>query len=244
MFGVPYYSSQRNILTPTDFVPPENFENMTVFQRLFYLDDSIDVDVLPEHILPDIASDFQSIRAAGMKCVVRFAYVNGPVVGDTEPVLTRLLGHISQLAPILQDNQDVIMVIQAGFVGPWGEWHGSSNGLDKDPGSLKQILEAILDAVPDKIVQVRTPKHKIEIFETRVALNATTAYSGENIARTGHHNDCFLASDDDVGTYVDKEFEYPYLANETLYTAMGGKIRVLNLNYSRDKLELTFCCNF
>jgi hypothetical protein len=32
---------------------------------------------------------------------------------------------------------------------------------------------------------------------------------------TGFHNDCFLASNDDSGTYIDVDFDYPYLGNGT-----------------------------
>ena len=31
--------------------------------------------------------------------------------------------HIAQLAPVFSQNADVIALFEAGFVGPWGEWH-------------------------------------------------------------------------------------------------------------------------
>ena len=39
----------------------------------------------------------------------------------------------------------------------------------------------------------------------------------------GHHNDCFLASSTDYGTYDDVGKEYPYLEQDTKYVPMGGE---------------------
>jgi len=60
------------------------------------------------------------------------------------------------------------------------------------------------------------------------AIDATTAHDGSHISRTGHHNDCFLASDTDYGTYTaphsaSNTDEYDYLSQETKYTVMGGE---------------------
>ena len=39
----------------------------------------------------------------------------------------------------------------------------------------------------------------------------------------GHYNDCFLANYDDMGTYINKSYEYPYMEDDNLYTWMGGE---------------------
>jgi len=65
--------------------------------------------------------------------------------------------HISQLKPLWVKNKDVINVIDAGFIGGWGEWHSSANGLDS-LSNMRDILFAILDAVPkDRMVVQRYP---------------------------------------------------------------------------------------
>lgn len=55
-------------------------------------------------------------------------------------------------------------------------------------------------------------------------VDATSAFGGTDLARTGHYNDCFLASDTDFLTYLDAAAsdEYDYLAQETNYSPMGG----------------------
>lgn len=48
---------------------------------------------------------------------------------------------------------------------------------------------------------------------------------GRDISRVGHHNDCFLASDTDFGTYpVGAEEQWKtYIASDTQFTPMGGE---------------------
>ena len=63
------------------------------------------------------------MRAAGFKCILRFAYTK--VQQATPPYndapLSRVLMHIEQLRPVVQANEDVVLVLQAGFIGTWGE---------------------------------------------------------------------------------------------------------------------------
>jgi hypothetical protein len=54
-------------------------------------------------------------------------------------------------------------------------------------------------------------------------VQSADAYNGSALSRIGHHNDCFLASPDDFGTYENTAVEYPYLQAETTYVAMGGE---------------------
>jgi hypothetical protein len=165
---------------------------------------------------------FAVARDAGVKVVVRFAYNFGPYPNsEPDAPLSVVLGHIQQLAPILAANEDVIAVVQAGFIGAWGEWHTSTNNLLPDK---QQILEALLDVIPvTRMTQVRYPPYKSEMYGG--PLDAGTAWTGTYGARTGHHNDCFLASDDDFGTYPIGEIETwkAFVEEETKYTPMGGE---------------------
>ena len=52
---------------------------------------------------------------------------------------------------------------------------------------------------------------------------------------TGHHNDCFLASSLDRGTYINRSLEYPYLKDDTKYTVMGGETCSLSEDEPRDR---------
>jgi hypothetical protein len=176
-------------------------------------------------LLEAIAEGFGEARAAGIKVVLRFSYNFGPYP-DSEPDASkdRILGHIEQLEPLLQDHADVIAVLQAGFIGAWGEWHTSTNGLLDDPQDKFDILEALLDALPaSRAVLLRYPPYKRAGYGG--PLTAAEAWDGSYAARVGHHNDCFLASDTDFGTYPSDEIETwkGFVAQETLYVPMQGE---------------------
>lgn len=189
------------------------------------LDDYRDRD-LDAALLDALRAGLDEVRAAGLKVILRFAYNFGPYP-DSEPDAPkdRILAHIAQLEPILRDQADVILWVQAGFIGAWGEWHTSTNGLLDDPQDKFDILEALLAAVPEsRTVVIRYPPYKTEGYGD-AALDETTAWDGSLVARIGHHNDCFLASDDDWGTYPvgEEEVWKEWLAQDALYVPMGGE---------------------
>lgn len=164
-------------------------------------------------------------RADGFEVVLRFAYNLGPYP-DSEPdaPLARVEGHIAQLAPVLRDNEDVIAVVQAGFIGAWGEWHTSTNGLDTDPAARRAVVEALLDAMPaSRSTQIRYPLYLSELAGG--ALDASRAWNGSFAARLGFHNDCFLSSDTDVGTYPEDEIDRwkAFVAAHSPFVPVGGE---------------------
>lgn len=195
-------------------------QGRSIILRMYYLTNFRNVS-LSQAMLTMIANDFNTIRQAGMKCILRFAYSDN--IGQPDAPLNIILNHIDQMKPIFQQNGDVILVMQAGFIGAWGEWHSSTNGLD-NVASRRAILFKILDALPsDRMVQVRTPKFKQEIFENVNPIPPDSAFMETYYTRTGHHNDCFLASWDDYGTYTDTTAEKQYLSDDCLFVPMGGE---------------------
>jgi Domain of unknown function (DUF4874) len=74
---------------------------------------------------------------------------------------------------MLQSNSDVVMGLQAGFIGTWGEWYYSNNYAtlqtdgSYDPTAAQQtnrmkIIAALLDALPaNRMLQLRTPNYKM-----------------------------------------------------------------------------------
>jgi hypothetical protein len=176
--------------------------------------------------LASVDADFAAARQAGVKLIPRFAY-NFDQAGPDAP-LDRIQKHLAQLAPILQKNSDVLAFVQAGFIGRWGEWHDSSNDLDNTVSRLA-VTQALLKALPqDRMVVLRYPEHKMDIFGSRGNLSAAEAFGSDPRARVGFHNDCFLASDDDWGTYFKNapetvQAQKAWLARETRYVVMGGE---------------------
>jgi hypothetical protein len=143
----------------------------------------------------------------------------------------RILGHVRQLGAVLSERREVLCGVQAGFLGPWGEWHGSSWG---DPPSLearRKLLFALLDAVPAPIpVQVRRPMFIRDLFADEPGgpkLTEKTAYSGSRLSRTGWHDDALLSLPSDLGTYAqrgwDRQRELEWCKQHGRYTPFGGE---------------------
>ncbi|XP_019643211.1 PREDICTED: uncharacterized protein LOC109484404 [Branchiostoma belcheri] len=211
-------------------------EGHTLIFRYYVLDLFVHSDISAE-FLTNLQADLQNARAAGVKIVPRFAYTLTEGITADAP-LPQALSHVAQLKPYLQAYGDVIAVVQAGFVGTWGEWYYSDSYsspdiendgepvlvTDDDWANRRTLLEAILDAVPnERMVQIRYMKYKRRFTGDDSPLTESEARSGSEKARIGHHNDCFLASDYDWGTFEDLPVDYAYLSADTKYTVMGGE---------------------
>ena len=105
--------------------------NVSLIYRGYVLDIFKDKPISQE-FLDNLQKDFNAVREAGLKMIIRFAYTNTakdgncnseykicPPYGDA-PVQI-VFHHIEQLKPLLQKNADVIAVMQEGFIGIWGE---------------------------------------------------------------------------------------------------------------------------
>ena len=178
---------------------------------------------LPAAFLTKLNDGFAQARRAGIKLIVRFTYDD---TGGGDATQARMLGHITQLTPVLRDNADVIAVVQAGMIGAWGEWHSSTNGMDNST-SRGEVIKALLAALPSsRSVQLRKPTFK-NAYRAG-ALTTTEAFTGSSRSRLGHHNDCFLASASDLGTYDSPIDTWKtYLATDTQYAPMGGEACVV-----------------
>lgn len=185
---------------------------------------------LSEEYLDKITAGFDAARRNGIKVKFRLAY-NYSADGEDAP-LPIVLNHIQQLQPIWEANKDVMFHMDAGFIGKWGEWHGSSNGLESIENRTA-ILEGILDALPvDRTVGVRYPHIKRQIFNgsaqsDTLKITAENAFDGSNLTRVGHLNDCLWANEHDAGTYVTpnwpRERELEYVGGESRFAAHGGE---------------------
>jgi len=228
--------------------------------RYFFLEDFKNGPISSDY-LNAVNDDFATARAAGIKLIPRFAYtdeVNGngcdeficPPYGDAPKSI--ILAHINQLAPILTANKDVMVALQLGLIGTWGEGYytdyfgdaspqGNGKWLDQNWIDRNEILSTVLSAIPvDRMVQIRYPQWKqrylggVNAPTSFGAISESDAYSQTDAARIGFHNDCLLASAADFGTYFDYgnnasnvQFDTtnlkPYLATDSRYVLVGGE---------------------
>ena len=187
----------------------------TMVMRYVRLDDYRNA-ALPSAFLGQLNDDLAGARQHGLKLVLRFTYNFGFTADASRD---RVLQRIQQLAPILQANADVIAVLQAGFIGAWGEWHSSTNGL-LTLDNRSAIANALLGALPSsRMIQIRTPYHARDLFALPTA---TTAFGTSASARVGQVNDCFVTNSSDAGTFQSAA-DWSYAEAVSAYTVQGGE---------------------
>jgi len=210
--GTPFFPGQQ--WDSQGYIDPAYSVNTSIILRHYVLDDFTSSNI-SQDFLNKIQTDFNRARNAGVRMILRFSYVitpnvgncnegfNCPEYGDASKEWVK--NHIAQLTPYLRNNEDVIMVVQQGFIGTWGEQYYTDHFGDASvngQGYLNslnwahriEVLKALLDAVPQsRMVQVRYPQMKMKFVEQYPAY----------YDRIGYQNDCFLSSYTDVGTYID-----------------------------------------
>ena len=216
-------SAPRAVISK-DAIEASRRAGRTLYLLEFHISSYVNSDIADDY-LQLIRGYFQSLRDNGAKCILRFAYSNGMDAKDKpwDATEDQVLRHVAQLKPILQEYYDIIFVMQAGFIGSWGEWYYTDNF--KTDESRKHLVDALLDALPaERQIELRTPGYKRKLFGYSVSdtITRATAHMPTPQARLGGHNDCYLASANDTGTYSGP-LDRSYWASESAYTIMGGE---------------------
>lgn len=226
-----FYSTQETqsdlnggvAMTDSDLRAVRN-KNITLILRNYYIREYKNSLSLSQNMLNMVATDFSVVRRNGMKSLIRFAYSQGTSEADAN--MTVIQSHLTQLAPIIKNNTDVIAGWQAGFIGAYGEWYYSTSGLNNN-ASYTQLVKSLLAILPnDRTIMVRTPKYKQDMFNIQTSLYSTTNLPNNgrvsDYSRVGLHDDCFVADATDQGTYVNS-WDRTFTANDTLFVPNGGE---------------------
>ncbi|WP_442587306.1 DUF4832 domain-containing protein [Pedobacter sp. AW31-3R] len=214
-------------------IPSATYDVYSTLVFRYYILDNVITTAISADFLSNMEKDMVAARTAGVKLIPRFVYTATatpgtcpegficPPYGDAAKSV--VLNHITQLKTVLTNNADVIACVQLGFMGIWGEnyysdffgdasLNGGQNSTLTDQNWLDRIevLKALLAAMPtDRMVQVRYPQFKqrylfgVNSVLTSAPLAELAAFGVEDNARIGYHNDCFLASTNDFGTFED-----------------------------------------
>lgn len=196
-------------------------QGITLVLLAYDLKDFVDQDISDEK-LGELDQAFAQLERAGFKVIFRAAYGfdSSAEFGDPSS-LERIFGHIDQIKPIWIKYRNTLLSVQAGFLGPWGEWHHSNLGDDEGiPTSqvANALIEALSDAVPEEVsIAVRRPRFMRWLDPQRIDLN-----------RIAFHNDGLLASESDLGTYDDPDYsrddELDFMAERSVPVANGGEM--------------------
>ena len=230
-----YYTSQQlnSVQTANTVRKNRENENVTLYLDNYFMMDYISSDI-SQAFLNRMENNFKALRAGGGKAVIRYSYKYSDTEADkpwdAEPKW--MLRHIEQLKPYWQEYADVILCLEAGFIGVWGEWYYTTNfpfnpTKDSEFEPRWTIVNELLEALPaDRQIALRTPAFKMRYLDMHgeevAPLTAEEAYQNTAKARLCGHNDCFVASSTDYGTYASDE-EREFWAEDTKYTLMGGE---------------------
>ena len=217
-----------SFLSQSSLTTMRTSENITQILRLYDLGAFITTPI-SQTFLNNIQTDLNTLRASGVKCILRFRYSEVNNIDATKDIL---INHINQLKVITIPNQDVISVIEAGFIGQYGEWYYTSNYGDKgvlttqNIADRKEIGLKIMELAPNTLIMFRTPYFQQMVGGT-TPITLTNAYDGTTNSRIGLHNDAFLSSNSDSGTFKNSTTEYTYLDTQSKYTFCGGESNAL-----------------
>ena len=219
---------------PTKFAP-ERIDGIynagfTLLITNYFLED-YRATLIADTYLDVVRHNLQSIREGGCKCILRFAYANDTTTYPYQASEELMLQHIQQIKPILEEYSDVIFVMEAGFIGVWGEWyytHRNDKGqpaTDTDyKGYRRHVLDALLEALPkERMICVRTPKFKMKCYDWTMedTLTRAEAYTYTPKARLACHDDAIMADANDLGTFTNETRKY--WEAETKYLIYGGE---------------------
>ncbi len=219
-----------------------------------HLEEYATTELLPQTLLDTVALSLKEATDSGVKVILRILYRDS--LEGEDPSKAIILSHLEQFAPIFENYEGVISVVQAGLIGAWGEWHSFTGEFSEESDSAylanrKEVVEALAKVLPHKFIQIRTPMHKEALWGAYHEYGDTTdvakitpeiAYSDDIRARIGHHNDYFLSSQTDMGTYESSDvlFWKVYVQNDSSFAPSGGESGTLP---EGEDAHLTDCDN-
>jgi hypothetical protein len=178
-------------------------------------------------------TDFNRIRNAGAKVIVRFTYTSSSAT-LYQPTKAQIIAHIAQLAPVVNANKDVIVTIQAGFIGRYGEWYytGSSEFGDGNFTVLTTTQWNNRKEVMDRMISSFDSSIPLQV---RYIFAKQKMYGNAFVGRIGFYNDSFLGTWGDSGTFnVSSKFATPttadiaYWQTNTISNPVTGETNMVN----------------
>ena len=260
LFAQVYYSSDdlnKHASPNTIKNNRETAAKLSLYLHSYYLTDYMESDI-PQEFLDRLETNMNALREGGAKVILRFSYKSS-MDQSARPWNASpewLHKHMDQIAPYLQKHADVIYCVQCGWLGSWGEWYYTDNGYKQNPTRDAdyemrwEVLEHMLRVVPEsRQVALRIPAYKMRWLKMRgdslsSPLTAAEAHNGSNKARICGHNDCFVSSSNDVGTYMGGNKDRDFWAEDTKYSIMGGETCEKKMPYSGGEYALKEMAKF
>lgn len=181
---------------------------------------------LDDSFFSGVRKTLDNCRNNGCTVGIRFRY-DADGKNNPEPSsFGRVLGHINQIAEnhLLGAYEDILVYIESGFVGAWGEQH---SGKYTSAEYKARLLERLLEIVPESVsVTVRTPDtfcRYAGIKNDEIA--GFSVKPGSAAYRVGMYNDGYMGSDSDLGTYstVKRSDAVNWMKTQMKHAYYGGE---------------------
>ena len=194
---------------------------------------------LTEDALNVLQQTFDNIRDFGGRVIVRICYdpwYNGR--SNVTPAHEWVLKHVEQLAPVLSKNTDVIVALEMGMHGAYGEMHSDTN-ITYD--RVAEAVNLMLRNTPAELkILTRTGNYSAKVlgfdnwgvdFHIDGEKFAEIAKAkGDTMYRVGMFNDGYLGTQYDYGTWgadcktsICREEGVAWLEKYSINTPYGGE---------------------
>ena len=224
-----YYSPIYITITPDTFVHKYDNDNNLFHLRCDISQFSSEVNSdkkdkkLTETALNNIDNYLKQLKSQNKNAIIRFTYAPGYGSDkDKEPDFSMIEEHIKQLSKIMNKYIDTLTAIEAGMLGPWGEMHSSKIATQEN---CAKVFKLWLENTKEIPILGRYPRSLFTYFNKTVEEMANYTISKNDIAyRLGLFNDCFLSSDNDVGTYKKRENEMEWISTINTHLPFGDEV--------------------
>ena len=160
---------------------------------------------LSETALQQLDNILSEIYSSRKQVILRFLYDWDGKALETEPTeISQIVSHMNQVASIVNQYADSVLLIQSTFTGNCGEMTQTRFGSHEHNRYLMTHLSEVID--PSIFLAVRTPSHLRGVTESKSPITPETAFNGSLASRLGLFNDGMLGSVYDLGTYDDTSF--------------------------------------
>ena len=274
--GMGFYSPLRMNLTEEGDELNESIRNNLLHLRVDlshfspYYREQKGLGALPdyhinEEALNALETQLKKCRANHRSVIIRFAYDPSFESGasyEPEKVVTvdgqdyhicdsdLINQHQEDLSGVLHEYKDVIVALEAGLIGQWGEMHGSEKSLQAydakkqkvvaSPEHYNKIFDKWLELLDDTEISVLARKMTdyLNFANENSFKDAYVEYDnlGVNIPtvgmkeyKLGIYNDAYLGSPTDRGTYGDyasRSSAIKWLKSQTKHTLYGGEVAI------------------
>ena len=202
---------------------------------------------LTEDALNVLQETFDNIRKNSGHVIVRICYdpwYNGR--SNVTPDHEWVLKHVKQLAPVLSKNTDVIVALEMGMHGAYGEMHSDTNiSYDRVAEAVNLMLR---NTPPELKILTRTGNYSAKVLgfdNWGVDFNIDgekfkeiAKAKGDTMYRVGMFNDGYLGTQYDYGTWgadcatsICREEGVAWLEKYSINTPYGGEALTTAENY-------------